>query len=220
MLKKLLFICLLVSYPCYAIEDGDWWLKEVFSIPVQKMTLNLENENRFNDRFFNYQRTSFKGGLNMPLNDSGLSIEPGIKYIIFENNDNPTVEYLLNLKYTKKDIFDTKWTWDFRNRWEFIDNHEKSDWEYQVRFKNKLSHPLKLKNSEGREWKYYISDEPFYNFTKNDVTENRFESGISVPIKKNVSFDLGFMWRTKKNSGNSWDDTYHIMTSIIYKFPK
>lgn len=162
---------LFITSSALAVEDGDWWLKEAFSIPIGDLSLDLNNENRFNDRFFNYQRSSFEGGLNIPIkNIEGFSLEPGIKYVLNENNVNPKIEYLFDLKYARKKIFNTKWDWDIRNRWEFIDDHEKTDWEYQIRLRNKFVHPLPWKNSEGRDWKFYISDEPFYNFTKNDLT--------------------------------------------------
>ena len=81
----------------------------------------------------------------------------------------------------------------------------------RYRTKIGVAYPLAVK---GHIWKPFASYEAFYD-QGSGWSKNRVWTGITVPIKKHVSFQPSYMWE----STNGIKDLRYLMFGLIFRTP-
>ena len=69
-----------------------------------------------------------------------------------------------------------------------------------------------------RKLKPYIAEEFYINMTgDNIINRNRFYSGISFKLSKNLDGNIFYLWQATK-SGREWSDLHILGTQLVFKF--
>lgn len=231
-LSTILFLGILVSpqTESHALEKGELWSKQSFSLPLPEIeeigspTLNFEFDNRWLNRYSDHYRTHFQGSLNIPIPGwQGWSLEPGYRRQITDlpNTNRIYIDrYLLHLNKKQENIFGSDWDFSFRNRWEILDPEGVSDQIWRIRFRGKLSKDIPRLETADRAWKFWVSDEVFYNFETDLLGQNRLATGIDVPLSSQATLSLGFQWEAVRpgRHESSWYDSHMILLDFNYRF--
>jgi hypothetical protein len=100
-----------------------------------------------------------------------------------------------------------------RSRFEYRDRKEAEDfWRY--RNQTTVKFPFEL---TARKLKPYIAEEFYINMTgDNIINRNRFYSGISFKLSKNLDGNIFYLWQATK-SGKEWNDLHILGTQLVFK---
>lgn len=218
--------------PVWCEEEGELWMSEVFEIPflefngLGETTLRLENGNRWRDRYSDYYRAHYQGSLIIPIPGmEGWSLEPVYRRQIRnpgDRNQTHTDRYMIQLHSKRENVFGSKWNFSFRNRWEILDNDSSSDQRIRTRFRGKLSKDLECLETAGKFWRFWVSNEVFYNFETDLLSTNRLASGIDIPLSKYSTVSVGYQWQVFRRShrDHNSEDSHMLLLNYRYKFPK
>jgi len=100
-----------------------------------------------------------------------------------------------------------------RSRFEYRDRENKEDlWRY--RNKTTVKFPLKLTNLKLQP---YIADEIFITLNDDNVDRNRFYSGVSFNLSKDIKANIFYLWQTSR-SGHQWKDINVLGTQLKILF--
>jgi len=101
-----------------------------------------------------------------------------------------------------------------RVRLEYRDKETSED---HWRFRNKFTVNLPFTLTEYK-LQPYVSDEIFINLGESTVKQNRFVSGLSFKVYKNIKANVYYMYKSKMSSSSGWTDTNVIGTNMVFVF--
>ena len=206
--KKLSFmlvgLVLLLSIKAYAYDNHDFqvWNTDVEELKVDNRTkIALEEEFRWGDNASQFYYHHYDLGLSYAPR-TYLNVGGGYRQVyelksgIFRPEEEPylTVTLLGSLK---------GFNFDDRNRLEYRHfNYQADTWRYRNKFTVKL--PWKCTRMQVQP---YVSDEVFIGFgTISRFSENRFFSGLSFNLAKNIKTEVYYMLRCTKGI-DMWIDS-------------
>ena len=85
------------------------------------------------------------------------------------------------------------------------------------RFRNKFTVNLPFKLTEFN-LQPYVSDEIFINLGESTVKQNRFVTGLSFKVSKNIKASVYYMYKSSMSSSSGWIDTNVIGTCMVFVF--
>jgi len=101
-----------------------------------------------------------------------------------------------------------------RARLEFRDKEKTKDvWRFRNKFTINLPFTLTEFNLQP-----YVADEIFINLGESTVKQNRFFSGLSFKLSKNIKTNVYYMYKSSMSSSSGWIDTNVIGTSVVFVF--
>ena len=208
-------LTLLLTAKVYAYDDGDFqvWNTDVEELKVNDKTkIALEEEFRWGDNANEFYYHHYDIGVFYNL-EKWLNIAGGYRHVYelkkgkfkIENEPYLTATFLGELKGFK---------FDDRNRLEYRHfDYQTDSW----RYRNKLTvkFPWKITKMEIQP---YLSDEIFIGFgTINQFNENRFSSGLSFNLTKNIKAEVYYMLRCTKGT-DMWIDINVLGTKLKLAF--
>jgi len=101
-----------------------------------------------------------------------------------------------------------------RVRLEYRDKETSED---HWRFRNKFMVNLPFTLTEYK-LQPYVSDEIFINLGESTVKQNRFVSGLSFKVCKNIKANVYYMYKSSMSSSDGWIDTNVVGTSVVFVF--
>ena len=207
---------LLVNGICFAFDDGDfqYWSNAGASVKLNKdWTAAFEEEFRLGDGGGHlYYHHSDLGFLYKGLADW---IDVGFNFReVFEKDSSgewrqehrPHLNVILKSKLLGLDF-------SSRSRFEYRDRENQKDlWRYRNKFTVKL--PFELTSLK---LKPYVADEVFVPLNDDNIDRNRFYSGVTFDVSKNIKADIFYLWQMSK-SGKEWKDINVLGTSLKFYF--
>ena len=207
-------------------HDLEWWAWQSLKLDLSGLTgiqgnqLFLRNENRFNEDIENHSVWNWDAGLSVPLPAlEGWSLMPVYRNVtrnVNSRRESHENRYYFDLSRRWRDVASSGWELAFRLRYELIDAHSRDDMIHVLRPKLTLSHALPIEWGE-KAVRFYLSDEPFYDFDEDRWNRNRFGAGFKLPVHKNADLTLGYQMESDRK-GKDWDDDSMIMTGLDLKF--
>ncbi len=218
-MKKIIFaitgIALLLAVKVYAYDDGDF---QVWNTDVEEFKINNDSKIAVEEEFrwgknaseFYYQHYDLGYFYNL---EKWLNIGGGYRHVYelkrgkFESEFEPylTATLLWGLLGFK---------FDDRSRIEYrYFNYSDDAW----RYRNKITAKLPWKFTK-LEIQPYVSDEIFIGFsTISEFNQNRFSSGLSMNLTKNLKAEIYYTLQSAKSSGK-WVDANVLGTKIKIVF--
>ena len=207
---------LLFGKVCLAFEDEgfQYWSSAGASFDINKdWQCAFEEEFRLgNDGGHLYYHHSDLGFIYKSFADW---IDLGFNYRqVFEKDSNnrwrqenrPHVNITLKGRLFNLDISD-------RSRFEYRDFENKKDvW----RYRNKVTVKLPVELTELK-LTPYLADEVFITPDDDNVDRNRFYSGASFNLLKNIKADIFYLWQSSR-SAKEWKDINALGTSLRFYF--
>lgn len=222
MRKNILVIFLLsglllgvVTCKVYAYDDGDF---QVWNTDIEELKINQDAKIAFEEEFrwgdnanqFYYQHYDIGFFYNL---QKWLNIGGGYRHIYelkkgkfkLENEPYVTITLLWDLKGFK---------FDDRNRIEYRHfGYQTDSWRYRNKFT--LKFPWKFTKLEIQP---YVSDEIFIGLsTISELNQNRFSSGLSMNLTKNLKAEIYYMLQSTKSSSR-WSDANVLGTKLKITF--
>lgn len=204
-------------------HDFELWTWEIFWIDLSNIhlpdgvSLYLENANRFDQdasrQFQFHQRIGVK--FDVPWFD-GWSIMPVWQHVDFEPGANEE-RYHFDLAYAKKNIFDSKWSMNFRFRLDLRDLYDTDNISERFRPLITFSHPLPI-DIGGRPINIYFSNEVNFDTTVDKFNRHRFGTGLNIPLSDEITWGIGYQIETNRLKNNSWDSDSMLMTGLTFRF--
>jgi hypothetical protein len=206
------------SGACPGFDDGDfqYWSTAKFSFDLSKdWKIDFSEEFRFGDD---------GGELYHYFSDLGFTyrslaewIDVGFNFRLIKERADSDSEWKsenrphINVSLKGK-LFDLGLT--NRSRFEYRDREDNDDlWRY--RNKTTVKFPLEL---TALKLKPYIAEEIYVDMTgDNIINRNRFYSGLSFKLSKNLDSNIFYLWQASK-SGTEWKDIHVFGTQLIFKF--
>lgn len=100
-----------------------------------------------------------------------------------------------------------------RSRFEYRDKYNAKDmWRYRNKFTVKFPWeftPLKLKP--------YVAEEIFVDLDQSGINRNRFYSGLSLKLSKNLLGNIYYLWQAS-SSKHQWNDIHVLGTQLEFRF--
>jgi len=146
-------------------------------------------------RHFVNERVGF--GFDIRLNKY-FKITPSYYYLAEQATENKkTFEHRVRFAITGEKKW-SKVSLSNRNRIEFRLNHNSSD---ETRYLNRTLLKLPFKTADNKEIVTpFVSNEPFYSFTKKAWVRNEFSVGVGKKISKNVSGNVFYLLQNNKSN--------------------
>ncbi len=206
----------LISEVCFAFDDGDfqYWSTAGTSFDIDKdWKITVAEELRFGNKAGNlYYHHSDVGFVYKSFADW---IDLGVNYRQAYVKDSEDAWRELSGPHfnitLKGQLFDC----DVSNRGRFQyynAEYNKDFWRYRNKVTVKL--PVELTKFKIQP---YLADEVFFNFGDVGYNRNRFYSGASFTLSKNIKAGIFYMWQTSK-SGGTWKDTHVLGTDLKLYF--
>ena len=217
-----LFIAVLVcigffNVPSFAFDDGDfqWWTAGGASFDINKdWKVTFEEEFRFGDDagelYYHHSDLGFVYGSLADWLDLGFNYRQ-----VFERTDSegdwkqenrPHLNITLKGQLFGLNISD-------RSRFEYRDREDKNDlWRYRNKFTVKF--PLELTKLK---LKPYLADEVFIPLNDDNITRNRFYTGISFEVLENMTGEVFYLWQSSRSS-DDWKDANILGTRLKFRF--
>ena len=218
-MKKASFILigfiLMLAGRVYAYDDHDFqvWNTDVEEFKINKdAKIALEEEFRWGNNASEFYYHHYDVGFFYDL-QKWLNIGGGYRHIYelkkgefkLENDPYVTTTLFWDLKGLK---FDDRSRLEFRHF-----DYQDDSWRYRNKITAKL--PWKFTKPEIQP---YVSDEIFIGFsTINELNQNRFSSGLSMNLTKNLKAEVYYMLQRTKSSGK-WVDTNILGTKLKIAF--
>jgi len=212
------FVCAgLLNGPCFAFDDGDfqWWTSAGASFDINKdWKCNFEEEFRFGDDagelYYHHSDLGFVYGSLAEWIDLGFNYRQ-----VFERTDSAgewKQENRPHLNVTLKGQLFGFGVSD-RSRFEYRDREDKDDlWRYRNKFTIKV--PLELTELK---LKPYLADEVFVPLNDDNITRNRFYSGVSFKVLENMTGEVFYLCQSSRSSGD-WKDANIFGTRLKFRF--
>ena len=207
---------LLISEVCFAFDDGDfqYWSNANASVKLNKnWTAVFEEELRLGDDggrlYYHHSDLGFLYSGFAKWLDVGFNFRE-----VFEEDSGgewrqehrPHLNAILKSKLLGCDF-------SSRSRFEYRDRENQKDlWRYRNKFTFKL--PLELTSLK---LKPYVADEIFIPLNNDNIDRNRFYSGVTFNLSKNIKADIFYLWQASK-SGGDWKDVNALGTSLKFYF--
>ena len=118
-----------------------------------------------------------------------------------EHEDRLTLGATLRVPVKKFTLIDRNW---FERRWR---SPQVEAWRYRNRFQ--LEHPFKIRKAK---FTWFISEEPFYDWSQHDWVRNRFGVGASHVFNKHFTGDLYVM---RQNDGRTRPGDVNIIGTVL-----
>jgi len=118
-----------------------------------------------------------------------------------EDEDRLTLGATLRVPVKKFTLIDRNW---FERRWR---SPQVDAWRYRNRFQ--LEHPFKIRKAK---FTWFISEEPFYDWSQHDWVRNRFGVGASHVFNKHFTGDLYLM---RQNDGRTRPGDVNIIGTVL-----
>ena len=203
-------LALITTNLVYAYDDGDFqiWHTDAQEIKINKeFRLAFEEEFRWgdnaNDFYYHHYDAAFIYGVNKYF-DVGL----GYRQIYekkkgeFKEENQPNIIAAVKWELLGYKLED-------RSRLEYRHYDYQTDfWQYRNKFTMKL--PWKFTRIEIQP---YLADEIFLNLDGIDLNRNRFYSGLSLVIFKDLKAEIYYLFQVSKSSGK-WTDANVLGTKI------
>jgi hypothetical protein len=205
---------LLLAAKVYAYDDGDFqlWNTENQELKISKESrITLEEEFRWDNDASEFYYQHYDAGFSYTLNkhfDFGLNYRQ-----VYEKKKGKFKEenrsYLnATLKY---EFYGFKL--DDRNRLEYRHfDYQADSWRYRNKFTVKF--PWKFTKFEIQP---YLADEIFLDFQNKAFSRNRFYSGLSMNLTKNLKAEIYYLLQSSR-SGNNWIDANVLGTKLKLVF--
>jgi len=206
----------LISEVCLAFDDGDfqYWSKTGVSFDINKdWRFTFEEEFKLGDDAerlycyssdFGFVYKSFADWIDLGFNFKQEFAKDNNGRWRQENRPHFNITFkgrLLDLDLSN------------RSRFEYRDRENKKDlWRYRNKVTVKL--PVELTKFKIQP---YLADEVFFNFDKVGYSRNRFYSGASFTLSKNIKGGIFYLWQASK-SGGAWKDTHVLGTDLKFYF--
>jgi len=209
-------LTLFLTGKVYAYDNGDF---QIWNTDVEEVKINKEARIAFEEEFrwgkdaseFYYQH--YDAGFFYDLR-SWLNVGGGYRQVYElvkgkfkpENEPYMTATLLWDLEGFK---------FEDRNRMEYrYFNYKDDSWRYRNRITLKL--PWKFTKIDIQP---YLSDEIFIGFAgvPADLNQNRFSSGLTMNLTKNIKADIYYMIQSTKSS-NKWTDANVLGTKLKIAF--
>lgn len=226
-------LVLLIIGPQKALgeEKGGLWQSTSLSLPFYEIeglgdtTLKFENANRWSDGSSHYELNHYQGSWEIPF--PGLdnwTWEPAYRRTVNNPGDRDQQHvdrYLLNLNYEKESLFGSEWDLKFRNRWEILDPENDADQTIRGRFRGRLERDIPGLSTEGRSWRFWVSEEMFYDFDRDLFSQNRVATGVEIPLFEDFEFSFGFQWEASRSNApaSEWEDDHMFLVEFRYNLP-
>jgi hypothetical protein len=118
-----------------------------------------------------------------------------------EREDRLTFGATLRVPVKKFTLIDRNW---FERRWR---SPQVEAWRYRNRIQ--LEHPFKIKKAK---FTWFVSEEPFYDWSQHDWVRNRFGVGASHVFNKHFTGDLYVM---RQNDGRTRPGDVNIIGTVL-----
>lgn len=118
-----------------------------------------------------------------------------------EHEDRLTFGATLRVPIRKFTLIDRNW---FERRWR---SPQVEAWRYRSRLQ--LEHPFKIRKAK---FTWFISEEPFYDWSQHDWVRNRFSVGAGHVFNKHFSADLYLM---RQNDGRTRPGDVNIIGTVL-----
>jgi len=118
-----------------------------------------------------------------------------------EDEDRLTLGATLRVPVKKFTLIDRNW---FERRWR---SPQVDAWRYRNRFQ--LEHPFKIRKAK---FTWFISEEPFYDWSQHDWVRNRFGAGANHVFNKHFTGDLYLM---RQNDGRTRPGDVNIIGTVL-----
>lgn len=118
-----------------------------------------------------------------------------------EHEDRLTFGATLRVPVKKFTLIDRNW---FERRWR---SPQVEAWRYRNRIQ--LEHPFKIGKAK---FTWYVSEEPFYDWSQHDWVRNRFSVGASHVFNKHFTGDLYLM---RQNDGRTRPGDVNIIGTVL-----
>jgi len=208
-------LLLIVTAMAYAYDDGDF---QVWNTDVEEFKINsnskiaLEEEFRWGDNADEFYYHHYDMGFFYNL-EKYLNIGGGYRYI-YELKKG-------KFKLEKEPYVTATLLWDFKGlKFEDRNRMEYRNFQYQAdswRYRNKITVKLPWESIK-MGLQPYLSDEIFVSFGGiNQFNQNRFSSGVSISLTKNIKAEAYYMLQNAKSSGK-WVDTNVLGTKLKVAF--
>jgi hypothetical protein len=191
-----------------------WWPAVGVSCKINdKWKFEFEQEERLSDDASNmyYEHSDF----GFVYSGLGEWIDLGFNYRQVYQKDSAG-EY----QYENRPHFNVTFKgklrgWDVsdRSRIEYR-NIQNGDDSWRYRNKIAVKFPIELTDLKLQP---YVANEAFITFDPDDFAKNRFYTGFTFKLTKNIKTDIYHMWQATKTS-SGWDDASVLGTKLIFIF--
>lgn len=211
----LIYLSYMFGFKVYAYDDGDFqvWNTDVEELKINKdLKLAFEEEFRWGDNANDFYYHHYDVGLFYNL-EKWLNIGGGYRHIYELKKGKFKLE---NDPYVTLTLF-----WDFkgfkfedRSRMEYrYFDYQDDSWRYRNKAMVKL--PWKFTKMEVQP---YLADEIFISFNGiSELNQNRFSSGLTMNLTKNLKAEIYYMLQNSKSSGK-WVDINVLGTKLKITF--
>ncbi len=203
---------------CLGFDDGDfqYWSTAKFSFELNKdWKVDFSEEFRFGDD--GVELYHYFSDLGFTYKSLADWIDVGFNFRLIRERADSDSEWKqenrphLNVSLKGK-LFDLGLT--NRSRFEYRDREDSEDfWRY--RNKTTIKFPFELTDLKLRP---YVAEEIYVDIRgDNIINRNRFYSGFSFKLSKNLDSNIFYLWQASK-SGSEWKDLHILGTQLIFKF--
>ena len=208
-------LCFVGVGSAYAYDDGDFqiWNTDVEEINVSKdMKVALEEEFRWADNANDFYYHHYDGGVFYNLNEF-INVGGGYRHIYSKSKGKFKVENAPYLTATFSYPI-AGFKFDSRNRLEYQHfDYQMDTWRYRNKFTVKLPFTFTRLRLQP-----FVSDEILVRLGGMKVlNQNRFSSGISINLLKNLKSEIYYMLVSQKSNGG-WADTNVLGIKLKYAF--
>lgn len=174
-----------------AIADTEFWNLDTFQFSIKEnVKFNVIPELRWKDSATNFYFYQVYLG---PVFSINKNFDFAAYYLPKNSKSGTTWTFsnlgVLDFIYKNPDFY----SFSNRNRFEYDSSNAVLKYRCQLQLKN-----------QG----WFVSEEPFYNFSKNFIDENRASIGYGFKITGNLEASLGFLFRSQKSvSVAEWTNT-------------
>lgn len=201
---------------CFASDDGDFqfWSTADVAFDVNKdWRIILQEEFRLGESGGTlYYHHSEAGFVYRGLAD-WIDVGAGYRQVFekdskgdWKQENQPNINVTLKAKLFGLDVSD-------RSRIEYRDLEDREDlWRY--RNKVTVKFPFELTTIKLQP---YVADEIFIPLNDDNVNKNRFYTGVSLKLTKNLKGEIYYLWESSRGA-NNWTDINVLGTALKFSF--
>ncbi len=211
-LSLLLMAAVTPAWASMAQASGDWQYWNQFVLKHKfddRFSLALASEQKIRDDFSDLYLYNTTIVPTMRLAE-GVSLGAGYRWEQQEQDDEWRTEnrllFPLTLTWSPK-----PWTLQWRNQPEYRDLETRDRWRLRERIQ--IARPGKLGTATVTP---FASGEVFYDFTDEEVNQNRLAVGVLLPLREYV--DLSVFYLNRADKDGDWSSTNVLGTEVIFEF--
>lgn len=196
-----------------AADDAQYWNEFIFRFgPYDRLSAEVTLEQDFVDD------VSRLGLINATMEPSWkvntwFSVGPGYRYEQTKDDGEWSTEHRTWVFLGFKQGCGG-WVAKFRPKMEYRDFEGDADDDWRFRAKLKVERPLQVASFKMIP---FLSEEPFYDFAKDDWNQNRASAGVVLEILARTELNLYYL-NMSKESDDEWIATHVIGSSLAYAF--